>query len=187
MTPDELTELEALERAATEGPLTVAYDGPSRPIIMNPQWEWLSFSRLEDGHWGSYSKEDADCYLYAALRNAAPRLFAALREAWKLGSAWQKVAEDCIAERDALRADNTALAAKLEAARGLLREARANLPNDCFGFDLPNRIDAALEGTLIKSREVISKPGAAIRVEKLTLTQEANDGLTLDAALGVKP
>lgn len=153
MTPDELTELEALERAATEGPLTVTYDGPSRPIIMNPQWEWLSFSRLEDGRWGSYSKEDADCYLYAALRNAAPRLFAALREAWT--------------ERDALRAEVTrrerehasllelaqgetgALRAEVETQRGLLREARslARLESSQAWRVMSARIDAALGPT----------------------------------------
>lgn len=86
-----------------------------------------------------------------ALRNAAPRLFAALRGAWAQNDRLLEFAQhnECAAirtERDALRAENERLRWMLSEARSLLRIAEID-GRDSATRIMVERIDAALDQT----------------------------------------
>ena len=76
-----LDELQALLEKATPGTAYVGHDGPSRPIL-HIGVEMLSLSRRDGTNnlWTTYGKEEADCLLFALLRNHAPALIAAYRQ-----------------------------------------------------------------------------------------------------------
>lgn len=60
--PDDLSGFDG----TTKGPLTVGFDGPSRPIIMTPN-RMLTIGAIEHpGRSSSYDEEEADCKLFAA-------------------------------------------------------------------------------------------------------------------------
>ncbi len=77
MTPEKLAELEKLEAAATPEDVRVKWDSLTlRPAV---------YAGVDDilCTYPKYAHATADAKLYAALRNNARDLFAALREAWR--------------------------------------------------------------------------------------------------------
>lgn len=70
---DVLDRYEALHLEATAGPFTVAYDGPSRPIITTGEpGTMLSIGRLDGGTARTYAREDADARMFSTACNTAP-------------------------------------------------------------------------------------------------------------------
>ena len=160
--PDELTELEALERAATPGRWKTgwlasynAVTGQPLSYIYRSEAETVD-TRIRVG--GAADLDcDADAALIAALRNSAPRLFAALREAWAVAKAFEdsdnrtfELLGRCQQERYALRAENAELKRDLEHAHEILRQDGWDEP----GFDVVKKLRAQLEAARGLLREL---------------------------------
>lgn len=97
MTPAELTVLEGLEKAATPGEWTLgSYRGVGEDYDLSGPPEGI--------HRGQFGTK-ADPEFIAALRNAGPSLFAALRDAWEKIEFWKKLADERGKDVNALAAD----------------------------------------------------------------------------------
>jgi hypothetical protein len=58
--------------APVGGKWSVGFDGPSRPIILGPNYVMLSVSQFDgrSGRWGSYDEEETHCKTFCDAMNA---------------------------------------------------------------------------------------------------------------------
>lgn len=112
----ELVELEALEKAATLGPWV---NGPDEIQSFDGKGEMYALFKVLSPPSGLFDEHCANGDLVTSLRNAAPKLFAAIRELHKRNAA-------AIAERDEARDQVGALVAKLKSALRWVPKERAD-------------------------------------------------------------
>ena len=127
LTPETVAELRRLLDAATPGPWMVGDEGDDVAVIVDEGDEFSSIQIAADLHQGDDGLTDAR--LIAAAVNALPALL------------------DAAEERDALRAERDALAAKVERVRALHRpEGRHNFCGTCAYAPWPCATYRALDG-----------------------------------------
>lgn len=187
---DELTELERMERVSTQGPWA-----HSETAIFAQLRDTLRYDVVSS--WpGREIASHVDRDLIVALRNAAPRLFAALREAWAERDEFLEGYYKAADERDALKihADHAkaywADLVKTAAERDALRAEVKQLTEE---RNTARRLAAQREGSKAEnerlSRTVETQRGLLERCRWAADSFKGNEGLwaDLDAALGEKP
>lgn len=126
LSESELAELERMERAATASPWKVEPVQDASGLSYPTNYEtWVFVEPAVCGLWASCGKRLDDADMIAALRNAAPRLLAEVRERREAAKASEDLQThlDLAWERDAEIEEAVARAEAAEAGRNELRAA----------------------------------------------------------------